>query len=69
MTSKQFNDTVKGVLAYKGGERFSQACNTNLSEGFTHGAMNVADAMGFEKDSLEWRLAMAGAMSHIETLR
>ena len=69
MANNQFNDTVKGVLAFKGGERFSQACNTNLSDGFTHGSMNVADAMGFERDSLEWRMAMTGAMSHIKTLR
>lgn len=63
-----FNDTVKMVLAFRGGQLFSQTCNSNLTDGFTHGAMNVADAMGFTRDSIEWRGAMVGAMSHIRTL-
>lgn len=64
-----FSPIVAYTLAYRQGERFSKAVNVDTSDRFAMGGMNVADAMGFERDSIEWQGAMMGAMHHIEALQ
>jgi hypothetical protein len=58
-----FGDVVLMLLAYKMGESFSKA--QNVAGAMFHGSFNVADKMGYSRDSLEWNGAVNGAMSHI----
>jgi hypothetical protein len=58
-----FGDVVLMLLAYKMGESFSKA--QNVAGSMFHGSFNVADKMGYSRDSLEWNGAVNGAMSHI----
>lgn len=62
----QFNNIVLSVLAFKAGEAFSKAHNVAGNEFL--GGFNVADKIGFDRESLEWKQAVNGAMSHITTL-
>ena len=62
----QFNDIILAFIAHKAGETFSKAHNVEGNKFF--GAFNVADAIGYERDSLEWNCAVSGAMFHINSL-
>jgi hypothetical protein len=54
-----FNRTVLSVLALKAGESYAKAHMAETGE--ILGAFLVADALGFERNSLEWNMAVAGA--------
>lgn len=66
MTNSKFNNTVLAVLAFFAGKKFSETHNTNGNEFL--GAFNIADKIGFERNSTEWNAAVSGAMSHIKTI-
>lgn len=64
--TKAFNEVTLSALAFKAGEAYSEAQNTIGNKFF--GSFNIADAIGFSRDSLEWHSAVSGAMFHIKEL-
>ncbi len=61
-----FNDTVLSVLAMRAGYAFSKAHNVKGNR--FYGSMNVADAIGFERGTLEHEQASVGALWHIREI-
>lgn len=63
---KTFNDITLSVFAFNAGKAYSAAQNVIGNTFFS--AFSIADAIGFDRDSLEWRSAVSGAMLHIKDL-
>lgn len=57
-------NTFYAITAYKTGEAVSKALNVK-GKGFK-GAFQIADFIGYERDSIEWNLAVSGALQHLE---
>ena len=61
-----FNEITLSVFAFNAGKTYSAA--QNIVGNKFYGSFNVADAIGFARNSLEWESAHLGAMLHIGAL-